>query len=466
MSTSHNTHQQTQFSKQTDLTEKLVGLHVSKYNKNRIFLVLLSILSIIGLIGLIVKISTDGFDNPAKWGYYVTFVVFILTTVQAAPMVAIAPFIAKGHWNRSITKVAQLFAPLGLINLILFIPVLCVLPSLSDGRRTLWFFESLKIHSHMPHIITSISFICLVLLGIALLWVSTVPDFAILRENSKNPYHKKLFSILSNRWIGTSKQWFTQKHRIGILGAFYFMTLVILNFQISSDFAMSLIPGWIDSLYPVTHAANSFQAGVATVILAMFALRKWGGCKDFIEFDQFWALGKLMFALSLMWIWFFFSSFIIFWYGAKPTEKAIIELSMTGPYFVPFLGSAFLLFILPLITMPFNKIRRSIWGPTIIAFFILIGSFLDRLRIYVPAYQLTEHPNKHNIYLADIPATILPDIPDIMIIVGGISAIILAYTLLTKLIPVISIWQQKELSLYKIHKKFHRTEVLVLGKPE
>ena len=53
-----------------------------------------------------------------------------------------------------------------------------------------------------------------------------------------------------------------------------------------------------------------------------------------------------------------------------------------------------------------------------------------------------------------------------MIIVGGISAIILAYTLLTKLIPVISIWQQKELSLYKIHKKFHRTEVLVLGKPE
>ena len=173
-----------------------------------------------------------------------------------------------------------------------------------------------------------------------------------------------------------------------------------------------------------------------------------------------------MFALSLMWIWFFFSSFIIFWYGAKPTEKAIIELSMTGPYFVPFLGSAFLLFILPLITMPFNKIRRSIWGPTIIAFFILIGSFLDRLRIYVPAYQLTEHPNKHNIYLADIPATILPDIPDIMIIVGGISAIILAYTLLTKLIPVISIWQQKELSLYKIHKKFHRTEVLVLGKPE
>ena len=139
---------------------------------------------------------------------------------------------------------------------------------------------------------------------------------------------------------------------------------------------------------------------------------------------------------------------------------------MTGPYFIPFLGSAFLLFILPLLTMPFNRIRRSILGPTILAFFILIGSFLDRLRIYVPAYQLSDHPNKHNFYLPDVPKTILPDIPDLMIIVGGISAVILTYILLTKFIPVVSIWQQKELSLYKIHKKFHRTEVLVLGKPE
>ena len=126
MPTSHDSHQQTQFSKQADLTEKLVELHVSKYNKNRIFLILLSALSLMGLIGLIVKIST-GFNNPSDWGYYVTFVAYLLTTVQAAPMVAIAPFIAKGHWNRPISKIAQLFAPLGLINLILLFLGLLVL---------------------------------------------------------------------------------------------------------------------------------------------------------------------------------------------------------------------------------------------------------------------------------------------------------------------------------------------------
>ena len=35
-----------------------------------------------------------------------------------------------------------------------------------------------------------------------------------------------------------------------------------------------------------------------------------------------------------------------------------------------------------------------------------------------------------------------------------------------RLVPVVSMWEQVELLLYKVHRKFHRTEVLVLGKPE
>ncbi|SVD93512.1 uncharacterized protein METZ01_LOCUS446366 [marine metagenome] len=38
--------------------------------------------------------------------------------------------------------------------------------------------------------------------------------------------------------------------------------------------------------------------------------------------------------------------------------------------------------------------------------------------------------------------------------------------LATRIFPIINIWEQKELLLYKFHKKLHRTEVLVLGKPD
>ncbi len=60
----------------------------------------------------------------------------------------------------------------------------------------------------------------------------------------------------------------------------------------------------------------------------------------------------------------------------------------------------------------------------------------------------------------------MPDIADIFIILGAISGSILLYMLVAKLIPPVNIWEQKELLLYTVHKKFHRTEVLVLGKPD
>ena len=55
---------------------------------------------------------------------------------------------------------------------------------------------------------------------------------------------------------------------------------------------------------------------------------------------------------------------------------------------------------------------------------------------------------------------------NIFIVLGVIGGSILVYLLVSRLIPPINIWEQKELVLYKIHKPFHRTKVLVLGKPE
>ena len=53
------------------------------------------------------------------------------------------------------------------------------------------------------------------------------------------------------------------------MARFYFIMLIFVHFLISVDFLMVLVPGWIDALFPITHAANALQAGVATVILTM-----------------------------------------------------------------------------------------------------------------------------------------------------------------------------------------------------
>ena len=450
---------------QLTVSKDLINLHKRKGKFFGIAAIVMSVLFILGVFGFILKVS-EGVDDPSEWGYYAALVSFLITAGQGALMVAIATRLVKAHWRRPISRAAEMFAVVGLYNLILLIPLLWVLPGLSDGRRSLWFFNELKnIPENMPQIQMLLSMIFLVLAGIGLLWISSLPDLAVIRDSEVNKKKKGLIGRLSGQWYGTSKQWFIQYHRLGMMGAFYFMMLITTHFLFSMDFSMTLVPGWIDALYPATHAHNSLQAGIAIVLIAMFILRRFGGYGDYIKYEQFWGLGKLLFAASLLWFWFWFSSFIVFWYGAKPNEQGVLELLMVGPYLPVFLVAFTLNFLVPLFTMMWNPLRRSIWGPTVIAFSVLVGTVFDRIRIYVSSWSVATQENKH--LLTEIPSAIKPDVADILMWLGGISGAILIYLLATRIIPVVSIWEQKELLLYRIHKPFHRLEeVLVLGKKD
>ena len=248
------------------------------------------------------------------------------------------------------------------------------------------------------------------------------------------------------------------------------MMLVFVHFFISVEFLMVHVPGWIDSLYPITHAHNALQGGVATVMLTMFFLRKFGGYKDYIGLDQFWGLGKLLLALSLLWFWFWFSSFMVLWYGKKPSEQAVLELLVKGPYLYLFITIFLLVFILPWFTMIWNPVRRSVWGPPILAASILVGTLLDRIRLYVGAWDVAEKSNMMksmlHMEMEEVPGTI-PSLgyTDAFVIVGFISGSVLIFMLATRLIPAINIWERKEMLLYKAEVQFHRTKVMVMGKP-
>ena len=252
---------------------------------------------------------------------------------------------------------------------------------------------------------------------------------------------------------------------MGILGALYFIMLITVHFFLTVDFLMTLVPGWIDALYPATFTANSIQAAFATAMLTMWALKKFGGYEDYFQYEHFWVLGKLMFAASLLWVWFWFSSFNVFWYGKKPNEQFVLSLFISGPYVWIFFITFATVFLIPMWTMIWNPVRRSEWGPPIVATSVLIGTFLDRIRIFVAGYSVSGNAGEiHSI--PGVPSAVLPQLPDYLIIIGALGGAVFFFLLVSRIIPVMNIWEQRELTLYKRHKKFHRTEVLVLGKPD
>ena len=147
-----------------------------------------------------------------------------------------------------------------------------------------------------------------------------------------------------------------------------------------------------------------------------------------------------------------------------PIEQDLLQLIMFGPYNIAFYIGFSFCFLVPFLILLWNVVRKSVWGPPVASAFIIIGCLFDKIRLYVSSYSVRDDLSYHAI--TEIPATILPNITDIMIIVGGFSLPIFIMLLCTKLIPIFSIWEMAEgLRLTKM-TTYLRTELRVLGKPE
>ncbi|MBI21031.1 MAG: hypothetical protein CL780_02135, partial [Chloroflexi bacterium] len=281
------------------ITSELVSTTITGTKRIKQISIILSILSVVGIVAIIVKLFNDH-DDSTKWGYVAALVSFLLSVGGGAPMVAIAPVLAKANWVRPVTRISAIFSLTGVSTLILIIPLTMMLPPLMvDGirRRSIWFEGPI----YSPHIWDYVALMGLVLTGLALFYSAALPDFAAMREHSSG-WRKNLGKTLSRGWVGTDSQWRTLRMRIGMFGTFYFLILIFVNFLFATDFAMSMVPGWRDAIFPMYHAITSLQGGVAIVVASLWIIRKYFKLEKYIHVDQFWSLSRLLFALTLLWI--------------------------------------------------------------------------------------------------------------------------------------------------------------------
>ena len=72
----------------------------------KLFLWALAAASVLGFIGIAFRFINDG--GRQEWGYYAATLAFMMTVFGGAPIVAIAPAIAKAHWARPAARTGHL----------------------------------------------------------------------------------------------------------------------------------------------------------------------------------------------------------------------------------------------------------------------------------------------------------------------------------------------------------------------
>ncbi len=444
------------------ITSELVGTTEANGSGVRTWAWILGILTLVGVVATGVKIVAESGDQ-AEWGYTAAIVAFLFSAFGGAPLVAIAPTLAKANWVRPVARFAALCSLVSIVCTIWMIPLILNLPMLVvDGarRRSIW-FEGPDIS---PHLWALVGMLTLIICALGLIWAYGLPDFAAMRDHSTG-WKQRFGGWMARGWIGSTVQWRTMRMRIGMMGTLYFFTFVFIHFIISTDFAMSLVPGWRDAIFPMYHAISSIQAGLAVTVIGIWAARKYLGLDKYLHLDQFWSIGRLMFAFTLLWGYFFISAFIVFWYGRSGSDKMWIDFLILGPYFWVFIAAVVFIWFTPWWWLIWNRVRRSYNGTAIGAGLILLGVFLDRVRLYVAAWSVPED-RIHERFLTKYPSAVYPDVMDILIMIGAVAATVLLVLLSTRVLPILSVWDVQQFNLLYRPVEYMKTKVSLIGKPD
>ena len=429
------------------------------------------ILFILGIVGFVARAADDGFGEIGPWGYYMAIFSMVFMVTSGAPLAAVAFRFTKSHWRRPLSRVAELFSIVGILNLLMFIPLVFVLPDIANPgevaegelavRRTIWFEGPIG----APHAWDLVGVAFLTITSMAILWISVIPDMAECRFTATG-FRRTIYNKLSGGWFGTKRQWNSQKAGLALLGAFYFMTLIFMHFVISSDYAQSLIPGWKDSIFPVIYTITSLQMSLGVILVVMFIMRRWGGYEGYIGKSMFWSASKVLLGITLLWVYHLFAFFITFWYGRLEIEQNIIKYLVTDTYAIIFLLNLIFSFAAPFAVLLWNPVRRSAWGPALAGVLVLFGGLMFNIRIFVGAANAAPGADLYKPIMERVPAPVYPDIFDVFMVIGGLGAAAFIYLLSTRVLPVISLWEVKEGALYQKWGKLIRGEYLILGKPE
>src|ERR1700704_6718540 len=153
---------------------------------------------------------------------------------------------------------------------------------------------------------------------------------------------------------------------------------------VSFDFSMALVPIWHATIFGPYFVAGAIFSGIAGLIIAMAALRKFLHLEEYLHPIHFENLGKLLLMMSLLWAYFVFAERLTVWYGNESAEVAVLRVTQKGSFAPLFWTMVVCNFVIPFTILSLKKLR-TIAGCVIASFGVLIGMGLERFPIVRPA---------------------------------------------------------------------------------
>ena len=120
------------FPKASEVTQDVAAKTYAMPKPFVIALVVSGLLLLLGIVGFVARVTLSGFDDHGPWGYYMAIFSFVFMVTSTAPLAGVVFRITKSHWRRPLSRISELFALVGFFNVLMFIPLMMVLPPIKN----------------------------------------------------------------------------------------------------------------------------------------------------------------------------------------------------------------------------------------------------------------------------------------------------------------------------------------------
>jgi Ni/Fe-hydrogenase subunit HybB-like protein len=301
-------------------------------------------------------------DPKATWGIYLVNMIFWSCLAITGPVLAGAIQITEGRWSPSVKRIALTtagFLPVSFVGFVI----------LFFGRATLYPWVTKPIENKAVWL--NVPFMSLrIAVGTAVLyWVAITFARAVFAQDSAP---------------ADTPEAVARRTKLATILLILFVVVVSLW---AFDLVMTLDPIWYSGLFGGYYVVKALYTGFGLVTFLTIRANARGitnvapsGIQD---------MAKLTFAMSVMWMYFFFSQYLVIWYGNVPIETRFFTARFFNP---PWGVVAWLVFIVGWL-IPFSYLLKRLTGRpptrhkifTVILFFGWIAIFVEHVLVVFPS---------------------------------------------------------------------------------
>jgi molybdopterin-containing oxidoreductase family membrane subunit len=385
---------------------------------------------------VVIGVGIWGINIPVGWGFAIVNFVWWIGIGHAGTLISAVLLLLHQEWRTSINRFAEAMT---------LMAVACagIFPMLHLGRPWIfyWLFPYPNIMSIWPQFRSPLVWDVFAVstygtVSLLFWYVGLIPDLATLRDRTRLGIARVSYGILALGWRGSAAHWHRYHVAYTLLAGLATPLVVSVHTVVGLDFAVSILPGWHSTIFPPYFVAGAIYSGFAMVMTLAIPLRAAYGLQDFITMRHLDNMAKIILTTGMIVAYGYLMEAFFGFYSANKYETYLTLNRALGPYRFQYWSLILCNGIVPQILW-FRRVRQSVFMLFVVSIIVNIGMWLERYIIVITSLHRDYLPSSWGMYAGTRW--------DYMIYFGTIGLFLALMLLFIRLLPVISIFEMREL---------------------